>query len=79
MRDWLHIVDDHRLAILDSLKVDRDQVSTVRGVVIAGRDSGYNSKHLRKLKGTDLGRIIFLTYDDLLLALDALIRNIESF
>ena len=77
VRDWLHEVDEHRLAVLDSLHIERDDVSSVRGVVIAGRDSGYDARDLRKLKGADWGRVIFLTYDDLLFALDALIRRVE--
>jgi hypothetical protein len=78
VRDWLHTVDEHRLAVLDSLKIDREQVSIVRGVVIAGRDTGYDAHHLRKLKGTDWGRVALLTYDDVAFALDALIRRIDA-
>lgn len=76
--DWLHVVDEHRLAVLDSLKIDRDLVSSVRGVVIAGRDEGYDAQHLRRLKGADRGRITLLTYDDILFALAALIRKMSS-
>jgi hypothetical protein len=78
VRDWLHEVDEHRLAVLDSLHIDRDEVSAIRGVVIAGRDSGYDARDLRKLKGNDYGRISFLTYDDLLFSLDALILRFEG-
>jgi hypothetical protein len=78
VRGWLHVVDEHRLAVLDSLKIERELVSVVRGVVIAGRDIGYDAQHLRKLKGADWGRITFLTYDDLLFALDALIRKMTN-
>jgi hypothetical protein len=77
IRNWLHIVDDHRLAVFDSLGIDRINVSTVRGVVIAGRDSGYDAKDLRLLKRRDWGQITLLTYDDLLFSLDALIRNMQ--
>lgn len=76
VQDWLHVVDEHRLAVLDSLKIDREAVSTVRGVVIAGRDQGYDAKQLRVLKGTDFGRVIFLTYDDLLFGLVSLLNNL---
>lgn len=76
VRQWLRKVDDHLLAVLDSLKVTSEQVSSVKGVVIAGRDSEYNKEHLRTLKGADAGsRISFYTYDDLLVALDSLINN----
>ena len=78
VNDWLHKVDEHRLAILDSLEIDKELISTVKGVVIAGREEGYDAKYLRRLKGTDLGRITFLTYDDLLSSLDALIRGMSA-
>ena len=78
VNDWLHKVDEHRLAILDSLDIDKDLISTVKGVVIAGREEGYDAKYLRRLKGTDLGRITFLTYDDLISSLDALIRGMNA-
>jgi antiviral defense system Shedu protein SduA len=77
VRGWLHVVDEHRLAVLDALKIERDEVSAVRGVVIAGRDVGYDAHHLRKLKGEDWGRVLLFTYDDLLFALDALIRRMD--
>jgi hypothetical protein len=78
VRDWLHVVDEHRLAVLDTLKIDRDAVSTIRGVVIAGTDHGYDAQHLRRLKGTDWGRITLLTYDDLFFALGALLNRMAA-
>ena len=78
VRNWLHEIDEHRLAVLDSLNIDRDEVSVIRGIVIGGCDAGYDAKTLRKLKGMDLGRISFFTYDDLLFALDTFIHRIES-
>jgi Domain of unknown function (DUF4263) len=75
---WLHVVDEHRLAVLDSLKIDRSLVSSIRGVVIAGRDLGYDAQHLRRLKGIDRGRVTFLTYDDLLFGLIALLHRMKS-
>ena len=74
VRDWLHVVDEHRLAV----NIDRSRVSTIRGVVIAGRDLGYDAQHLRQLKGSDWGKITLLTYDDLFFSLDSLIRKIAS-
>lgn len=78
VRSWLHVADEHRLAVLDSLKIERSEVSVIRGVVIAGRDHGYDALHLRRLKGQDWGRISFLTYDDLLFALDSLISRVSK-
>jgi len=76
--DWLQVADDHRQAVLASLKIPSEQVSQVRGVVIAGRDAGNDAERLRKLKGVDRGRIAFMTYDDLAFALDALIHKIAG-
>lgn len=78
VRDWLHCIDEHRLAILEDMNIDKNSVSIVKGVVIAGVDSGYDAAHLRKLKGADWGRITFLTFDDLTSALNSLIRNIHG-
>jgi hypothetical protein len=78
VRDWLHECNEHRLAVLDSMKIDREKVSKVTGIVIAGRDSGCDAKHLRKLKGSNFGDISFFTYDDLLFSLDTLIDKIDN-
>lgn len=74
VRNWLHVLDEHRRAATESLGIDR--ISSVRGVVIAGRDAHYNSEHLRRLKGFDLGRITILTFDDLAFNLCALAERI---
>lgn len=55
VRNWLHTADEHRLAVLDCLGIER--VSAIKGIVIAGRDSGYEPEHLRRLKGVDRGRV----------------------
>jgi hypothetical protein len=78
VRNWLHEVDEHRLAVLDSLQIERGAVSVIRGIVIAGRDGGYDARDLRRLKGADYGRVAFLSYDDILFALDALMRRVEE-
>jgi hypothetical protein len=78
VESWLHVVNDHKLAILDTLNVDRDMVSTCRGMVIAGRDRGQDAAHLKRLKGTDRGRVLFLTFDDLLFRVGALAHDIGN-
>ena len=78
VRDWLHCTDEHRLAILDDLHLNKDDVSQIRGIVIAGIDSGYDAAHIRKLKGTDWGRVTFLTFDDLSSALNSLVNRFFS-
>ncbi|MBU1206396.1 MAG: DUF4263 domain-containing protein [Proteobacteria bacterium] len=77
-RNWLHTSDEHRLAVLECIRLDQKQVGSVRAVVIAGRDVENDPEHLRKLKGIDFGRIKFLTYDDLLGAFDALLRALDK-
>lgn len=77
VRSWLHVADEHRLALLDAMGIERSEVGAVRGVVIAGRDQGYDALHLRRLKGSDWGSISLLTYDDLLFALESLIGKVD--
>lgn len=78
VRDWLHLADEHRQAFVACIGAEAKQVGAVRGVVIAGRDADYDPDHLRKLKGTDFGRIRFMSYDDLFAAFDALLRALDS-
>jgi hypothetical protein len=78
VRDWLQVIDEHRLAVLDDLGIERSQVSTICGVVIAGREKGYDAQKLRRLKMSSEDRISFLTFDDLLFAMDALINKFET-
>ena len=44
VRSWLSVVDEHRLAVLATLNVDRASVAAVRAVVIAGRDKPYDKE-----------------------------------
>lgn len=74
--NWQHEMRDHRIAVLDSLGIDRNQVSKVTGVVIIGRDEGHERGELMRLKSADLGGVQFYTYDDLLASLGSLIRGI---
>lgn len=76
VRDWLHRFEEHRAATLACIGLKPEEVASIRGVVIAGRDSGYTADHLRKLKWADFGRIAFYTYDDLLRGLVALVQTV---
>ena len=78
VHSWLHEANEHKLAVLDSLNIDRNLVSRVRGVVIAGRDQGYDPHDLRRLKGLDQGNVTFLTYDDLAAGLLALAQGMSA-
>lgn len=74
--DWLQTVDDHKAAALECIGLKLENVTSVRGVVIAGRDDPYPATHIRKLKARDFGRISFFTYDDLLRNLAALMSTV---
>ena len=76
--DWLQEIEQHRLAVLDCLDIGTSEVSKVRGVVIMGREHGYEEKHLLKLKWKDFGKVELLTYDDLLRNLGGLAQNINE-
>jgi hypothetical protein len=78
VRSWLHTLSEHRLAVLASLKIAPDAVGKIRGLVVAGRDAGYDAEHLRILKGAERGPISFLTYDDLAQGLSTLIRRMTT-
>ena len=78
--DWLHMTEVHRSAVFECIddNLQSNDVTAVRGIVVAGRDGTYDSKHVRKLKWADYGKITFFTYDDLLGDLASLIRTISS-
>lgn len=79
VQNWLQVVDEHRIACLTEMKIEPNSVGNIRGVVIAGRDAGYDNAHLRQLKSVFSGRISVLTYDDLLGSLTTLISQIDRF
>jgi hypothetical protein len=76
VRDWLHRLEEYRSATLDCIGLRPEEVVSVRGVVIAGRDTSCRAEHLRKLKWTDFGPVDFYTYDDILRTLVTLIRTV---
>lgn len=78
VNDWLYEIEQHRPAVLDCLDIGTNEVSKVKGAVIIGRESGYEQKHLLKLKWKDFGKVELFTYDDLLRNLGGLARNIED-
>ena len=78
VRSWLDEVDEHRAAVLSGFDLSPSDVGLIRGVVIMGRDKGYNPEHLRKLKKRNFGDITFYTYDDLIMGLSSLARSFRS-
>ncbi len=79
VRDWLHEVQEHRLATLDCLEMKSPEVRSVSALVIVGRDKDHDPERLRRLKSVDHGRYVqVLTYDDLLSGFVAVARSIGS-
>ena len=79
IHDWLGVTRYHLLAVLDeSLQIPREMVSTVRGVVIAGRDLSNDQSQLRALKARYRGEVKLLTYDDLAASLAALAQSLGN-
>ncbi|MBI4748950.1 MAG: hypothetical protein HY774_10710 [Acidobacteria bacterium] len=71
-------MNEHRPAVLNCIGLDLKEVGAIQGIVIAGRNSGYNAEHLRRLKANDRGPIKVMTYDDLLIGLGNLIATFEK-
>lgn len=77
VRTWLDATRRHWVATLDCMGFKESDVAGVRGVVVAGRDGGYPSEHLLRLKGADHGPIDFYTFDDLLEDTVQLARDLD--
>lgn len=78
VRDWLFLYEKHRGAVLECLDLRDHAVTRVRGLVIAGRDEGYDVENLRKFKWQDRGAIDCMTYDDLLSSCATLSREMKA-
>jgi hypothetical protein len=65
VKDWLHLSEDHKGAVLAGIgNLTLADVTKIQGVVIAGRDKGYDPEHLRHLNWMDFGsNIRVMTYD----------------
>src|SRR5207237_7522567 len=50
VNSWLGILEEHRLAALECMNLDRSEVASIRGVVIAGRRKGIPTTHLKALR-----------------------------
>ncbi len=78
VQDWLFLYEKHRGAVLDCLDLGDREVTRVRGLVIAGRDGGYDAEKLRRFKWQDRGAIDCMTYDDLLSIFATLNREMKA-
>lgn len=78
VRGWLNTAKEERSAVLREIDLKSEEVSNIRGVVILGRDKGYDKEKLRKLKSYNFGDVDFFTYSDILKSLTSLIRNVKK-
>ena len=78
VKSWMHDVKEHWLTVLETLNIARESVSHVKGIVIAGRDTGYDTAHMRRLKSTFGDHLVLLTYDDLAAGLAVLGREMAQ-
>ena len=79
VNDWMDAVNYHRLAVLDCLKIKREEVDIIRGIVILGRSTSYKPDELRKIRShLNSTGTTFWTYDDLLGSLGSLICYVGS-
>jgi hypothetical protein len=78
VRDWLFTSKEERTSVLKCIGLKSEDINKIRGVVILGRDQGYDLEKLRKLKGHHLGEVEFYTYDDIISTLTNLIRQMRN-
>jgi hypothetical protein len=75
--DWIQEVNDHKTAVLSSLRIELREVAVVRGIVIAGR-SPTDDEEARSLRRAFSGDVEFYTYDDLLRDTTEIIRRVAN-
>lgn len=73
--DWLNVIREHRITVLNELDIDTNEINKIRGVAIVGRELGYEAQMVRKLKMSFGGEVDLLTYDDILGSMDAIIES----
>ena len=78
VNEWLHMVEEEKSAVLRGMDLISSDVSKIRGIIIMGRNKGYDEEHFRKFNWIDFGKVDFYTYDDLLNSLIILIRNMRD-
>ena len=75
--NWMQEVNDHRTAVLNSLRMELKEVAVVRGVVIAGRRPT-DDEEARALRRAFSGDVEFYAYDDLLSDVTEIIRRVAN-
>ena len=80
VRNWLHEVTQERSEIIKEIgkkhDLKPDDVTKVRGVVIAGRDNEFDDNEIRRLKAKNLGDVELFTYDDILRGLGDMLQGL---
>jgi hypothetical protein len=75
--DWIQEVNDHKSAVLSTLRMEIREVAVVRGIVIAGRTPS-DDEDARSLRRAFSGDVEFYTYDDLLRDTTEIIRRVAN-
>jgi hypothetical protein len=75
--DWIQEVNDHRAAVLSTLRMELKEVAVVRGIAIAGR-SPTDDEDARALRRAFSGNVEMYTYDDLLRDITEIIRRVAA-
>lgn len=71
VKTWIYEATKDRRTVLHGI-IDRndeikiDEITNIKGVLIAGRDDDYKQADLHRLKMTDHGNVEFYTYDDII-------------
>jgi hypothetical protein len=78
VRDWLHTLETHRVAGLHCIGLKPEEVTNIKGIVIAGRDAPYDSEHLRRLKWDASDKMGFYTYDDIIRSVAGLFTAVHE-
>ena len=76
VENWLMAGKRNRLTLIDDINMDGltlDNVTNIRGVVIAGKNKIEDANHIEKIRSK--GNIDFYTYDDLLKSLAVVINS----
>ena len=75
--DWLLQADRNLLGVLDAFDLSLNDVASVSGLVIAGRDRQCSDRQLLKLRWSSWPRKRVWTYDDWLRALGSLAQQLS--
>lgn len=64
IRDWKIVVDDHRQAVLDCIKIDRQKIHTIKYLLVAGLSYNANQSGLQAIRRSD-SSCVHMCFDEL--------------